>query len=204
MDRRTAQLGSTSGTGLPLQPRLPPCSSLTGSPRPQPSSARLDPGSASAASATTASDSSVSSTTVDRGYELPALLLRCRSSPTTSPVLPGPSSAGSPDDWGQGKAVDGPVKGLLLDDFGPFCGAQGGVDSPPRRHPRISDIGVDSASTSSFRLAHIQLDHPFKRPATTTSATDRHQARVYTIKLWGAAASPPSGHSVAACGPHLH
>uniref|UniRef100_A0A0E0HC50 Rx N-terminal domain-containing protein n=1 Tax=Oryza nivara TaxID=4536 RepID=A0A0E0HC50_ORYNI len=33
-------------------------------------------------------DSSISSTTVDRGDKLPALLLRLRSSPTTSPVLP--------------------------------------------------------------------------------------------------------------------
>ncbi|KAF2930047.1 hypothetical protein DAI22_05g102800 [Oryza sativa Japonica Group] len=33
-------------------------------------------------------DSSISSTTVDRGDKLPALLLRRRSSPTTSPVLP--------------------------------------------------------------------------------------------------------------------
>uniref|UniRef100_A0A0E0PJV6 Uncharacterized protein n=1 Tax=Oryza rufipogon TaxID=4529 RepID=A0A0E0PJV6_ORYRU len=64
---------------------------------------------------------------------------------------------------------------------------------PPRRHPRVSDIGIDSASTSSFRLTHIRLDHPFKRPATTTSATDCHQARVYAIKLWGAAAFAPLG-----------
>uniref|UniRef100_A0A0E0N495 Uncharacterized protein n=1 Tax=Oryza rufipogon TaxID=4529 RepID=A0A0E0N495_ORYRU len=64
---------------------------------------------------------------------------------------------------------------------------------PPRQHPRVSDIGVDSASTSSFRLAHIQLDHPFKRPATTTCATDHHRACVYTIKLWGAAAFAPLG-----------
>nr|AAL31088.1 hypothetical protein [Oryza sativa Japonica Group]AAN04161.1 Hypothetical protein [Oryza sativa Japonica Group]AAP53026.1 hypothetical protein LOC_Os10g18390 [Oryza sativa Japonica Group] len=75
------------------------------------------------------------------------------------------------------------------------CG-RGAVESlglrrpPPRRHPRVSDIGIDSALTLSFRLAHLRLDHPFKRPATTTSTTDRHRARVYVIKLWVAAASP--------------
>uniref|UniRef100_A0A0E0DPD5 Uncharacterized protein n=1 Tax=Oryza meridionalis TaxID=40149 RepID=A0A0E0DPD5_9ORYZ len=63
MDRRTAQLGSTSGTGLPLQPPTPP------SPAPP----------------------------LTGGDELQELLLCRRSSPTTSPVLPGPSSAGSPD-----------------------------------------------------------------------------------------------------------
>ncbi|EEE65522.1 hypothetical protein OsJ_20968 [Oryza sativa Japonica Group] len=50
-----------------------------------------------------------------------------------------------------------------------------GLRRPPsRRYPRVFDIGIDSASTSSFRLGHLRLDHSFKRPATTTSVTDRH------------------------------
>uniref|UniRef100_A0A0E0KJP6 Uncharacterized protein n=1 Tax=Oryza punctata TaxID=4537 RepID=A0A0E0KJP6_ORYPU len=64
-------------------------------------------------------------------------------------------------------------------------------DVRPHRHLRVSDISINSALTPSFRLAHLRLDHPFKRSATMTSATNSHQARVYTIKLWVAAASPP-------------
>uniref|UniRef100_A0A0E0AHB4 Uncharacterized protein n=1 Tax=Oryza glumipatula TaxID=40148 RepID=A0A0E0AHB4_9ORYZ len=62
---------------------------------------------------------------------------------------------------------------------------------PPRRLLRVSDIGTNSASTSSFSPAHLQVDHPFRGPATTTSTTDCHRARVYSIKLPIAAASPP-------------
>uniref|UniRef100_A0A0E0NAB7 Uncharacterized protein n=1 Tax=Oryza rufipogon TaxID=4529 RepID=A0A0E0NAB7_ORYRU len=33
---------------------------------------------------------------------------------------------------------------------------------PPRRHSHVSDIGIYSASTSSFCLVHVWLDHPFQ------------------------------------------
>uniref|UniRef100_A0A0E0RAU4 Uncharacterized protein n=1 Tax=Oryza rufipogon TaxID=4529 RepID=A0A0E0RAU4_ORYRU len=47
------------------------------------------------------------------------------------------------------------------------------------------------ALTSSFRLVHLRLNHPFNRPATTTSATNRHGAHGYAIKLRVATASSP-------------
>nr|ABA96730.1 hypothetical protein LOC_Os12g11010 [Oryza sativa Japonica Group] len=61
----------------------------------------------------------------------------------------------------------------------------------PRRHLCVSDIGIDSASISSFSPAHLRLDHPFRCPATTTSVTNRYRACVYAINLRVAAALPP-------------
>ncbi|BAF19300.1 Os06g0277600 [Oryza sativa Japonica Group] len=73
---------------------------------------------------------------------------------------------------------------VALEDSGCYCCCctfvlfpvqRTGLRRPPsRRYPRVFDIGIDSASTSSFRLGHLRLDHSFKRPATTTSVTDRH------------------------------
>uniref|UniRef100_A0A0D3HPI5 Uncharacterized protein n=1 Tax=Oryza barthii TaxID=65489 RepID=A0A0D3HPI5_9ORYZ len=70
----------------------------------------------------------------------------------------------------------------------------------PRRYLRDSGIGIDSAYTSSSRLAHFWLDHPFKRVAKMISATDRHRARVYAIKLWVAATAAARGPPLLAVG----
>uniref|UniRef100_A0A0E0LAX5 Uncharacterized protein n=1 Tax=Oryza punctata TaxID=4537 RepID=A0A0E0LAX5_ORYPU len=73
---------------------------------------------------------------------------------------------------------------------------------PPRRHLRVSDIGIDSASTSSFHPAHLRLDHLFKRSATTTSAIDRHRAAIVTaLGRWSSYLYMATNVAVPAIGP---
>uniref|UniRef100_A0A0E0JH66 Uncharacterized protein n=1 Tax=Oryza punctata TaxID=4537 RepID=A0A0E0JH66_ORYPU len=64
---------------------------------------------------------------------------------------------------------------------------------PTSRSPRTLawlSLVVDLCSASlaidlllSFHLVHLRLDHPFKRPATTTPTTNHYRAHVYAIKL---------------------
>uniref|UniRef100_A0A0D3F152 Uncharacterized protein n=1 Tax=Oryza barthii TaxID=65489 RepID=A0A0D3F152_9ORYZ len=43
-----------------------------------------------------------------------------------------------------------------------LCSKMGLRRPPPSRHSHVSNIGIYSASTSSFCLVHIWLDHPFQ------------------------------------------
>ena len=77
----------------------------------------------------------------------------------------------------------------------------------PRRHLHVSNIDIDSVSTSSSCLAHHRLDHLFKRPATMTpcrrsSSTThlRHQASgCHCVALSGRMPLPVVHTSTSCC-----
>uniref|UniRef100_A0A0E0LWV9 Uncharacterized protein n=1 Tax=Oryza punctata TaxID=4537 RepID=A0A0E0LWV9_ORYPU len=62
---------------------------------------------------------------------------------------------------------------------------------PPHRCLRVFDIGIDSASISLSCCAQLRPDNPIKRTNMMTSGVDRLGLRVYIIKLYVVAASPP-------------